>query len=146
MVSGHLFEKVVNDPARHTLSHLYFTVNYGQVSSLNKCPHSSILTFSQYFTWAARVGGSYRQPQSELDPLLEVKALDDNEDLWLRPCFHLMTTYLVSPQIKLSSTLSESAHGKIRGNGEKMRDFIETIEPDRVGAHHTGNPYRTRRT
>lgn len=62
MVTGHLFEKVVNGPAHHTLHHLYFTVNYGQ-----------------YFTWADRVGGSYRQPQSELDPMLEVKALDDKK-------------------------------------------------------------------
>jgi hypothetical protein len=38
MVTGHLFEKVVNGPAHHTLHHLYFTVNYGQVSSLNKRP------------------------------------------------------------------------------------------------------------
>jgi len=63
MVTGHLFEKVINGPAHHTLHHLYFTVNYGQ-----------------YFTWADRVGGSYRQPQSELDPLLEVKALDDKKE------------------------------------------------------------------
>ena len=30
----------------------------------------------QYFTWADRMGDSYRQPQSELDPLLEVKAAE----------------------------------------------------------------------
>jgi hypothetical protein len=34
MVTGHLFEKVINGPAHHTLHHLYFTVNYGQVSYL----------------------------------------------------------------------------------------------------------------
>ena len=34
MVTGHLFEKVINGPAHHTLHHLYFTVNYGQVSAL----------------------------------------------------------------------------------------------------------------
>ncbi|KIJ14305.1 hypothetical protein PAXINDRAFT_116420 [Paxillus involutus ATCC 200175] len=56
MITGHPLEKVINGPAHHTLHHLYFTVNYGQ-----------------YFTWADRVGGSYRHPESSLDPLLEVK-------------------------------------------------------------------------
>ena len=31
MITGHAFEKVINGPAHHTLHHLYFTVNYGQV-------------------------------------------------------------------------------------------------------------------
>lgn len=31
---------------------------------------------SQYFTWADRTGGSYRPPQTDLDPLLEVLAQD----------------------------------------------------------------------
>ncbi|KAH9057799.1 hypothetical protein EDB87DRAFT_1564675 [Lactarius vividus] len=57
MITGHALENVINGPAHHTLHHLYFTVNYGQ-----------------YFTWADRWGGSYRQPASELDPLLEVLA------------------------------------------------------------------------
>ncbi|PCH42137.1 fatty acid hydroxylase [Wolfiporia cocos MD-104 SS10] len=55
MITGHPLEKVINGPAHHTLHHLYFTVNYGQ-----------------YFTWADRMGNSYRQPKSELDPLKEV--------------------------------------------------------------------------
>ncbi|PFH53177.1 hypothetical protein AMATHDRAFT_55635 [Amanita thiersii Skay4041] len=55
MITGHPLEKVINGPAHHTLHHLYFTVNYGQ-----------------YFTWADRLGNSYRQPESHLDPLLEV--------------------------------------------------------------------------
>jgi lathosterol oxidase len=38
---------------------MYFTVNYGQ-----------------YFTWADRAGGSYRQPQTSDDPLLEVLQLE----------------------------------------------------------------------
>ncbi|KAF5327367.1 hypothetical protein D9619_004467 [Psilocybe cf. subviscida] len=63
MITGHMFEKVINGPAHHTLHHLYFTVNYGQ-----------------YFTWADRFGGSYRQPHSSLDPYLQVKALDEKED------------------------------------------------------------------
>ncbi|KAF8899919.1 hypothetical protein CPB84DRAFT_1779714 [Gymnopilus junonius] len=63
MITGHVFEKVINGPAHHTLHHLYFTVNYGQ-----------------YFTWADRAGGSYRQPESSLDPLLQVKALESKEE------------------------------------------------------------------
>ncbi|KAF8150654.1 fatty acid hydroxylase [Crassisporium funariophilum] len=58
MITGHPLEHVINGPAHHTLHHLYFTVNYGQ-----------------YFTWADRAGGSYRHPESHLDPLLEVQAL-----------------------------------------------------------------------
>jgi len=59
MITGHPLEKIVNGPAHHTLHHLYFTVNYGQ-----------------YFTLADRMGKSYRQPKSELDPLLEVRAAE----------------------------------------------------------------------
>ncbi|KAG5727713.1 hypothetical protein E4T56_gene17159 [Termitomyces sp. T112] len=59
MITGHALEKVINGPAHHTLHHIYFTVNYGQ-----------------YFTWADRFGNSYRQPESSLDPMLEVQALD----------------------------------------------------------------------
>ncbi|KAG6333213.1 hypothetical protein ID866_5882 [Astraeus odoratus] len=58
MITGHPLENIINGPAHHTLHHLYFTVNYGQ-----------------YFTWADRVGGSYRKPDSSLDPLLEVKKI-----------------------------------------------------------------------
>jgi len=57
MITGHPLETIINGPAHHTLHHLYFTVNYGQ-----------------YFTWADRMGNSYRQPVSELDPLKEVQA------------------------------------------------------------------------
>jgi lathosterol oxidase len=60
MITGHFLEKVINGPAHHTLHHLYFTVNYGQ-----------------YFTWADRVGNSYRQPDASLDPMLEVKMLEN---------------------------------------------------------------------
>jgi sterol desaturase/sphingolipid hydroxylase (fatty acid hydroxylase superfamily) len=31
MITGHPLEKILNGPAHHTLHHLYFTVNYGQV-------------------------------------------------------------------------------------------------------------------
>lgn len=59
MITGHPLEKIINGPSHHTLHHLYFTVNYGQ-----------------YFTWADMVGGSYRHPMKELDPMLEVKAAE----------------------------------------------------------------------
>lgn len=74
MITGHPLEHVINGPAHHTLHHLYFTVNYGQVPTLSR--HALIpcrlISYQQYFTWADRAGGSYRQPQSHLDPLLEV--------------------------------------------------------------------------
>jgi len=57
MITDHPLENIINGPAHHTLHHLYFVCNYGQ-----------------YFTWADRVGGSYRHPKKELDPLLEVPA------------------------------------------------------------------------
>ncbi|KAI0768137.1 hypothetical protein BD413DRAFT_566988 [Trametes elegans] len=59
MITGHPLENLINGPAHHTLHHIYFTVNYGQ-----------------YFTWADKMGKSYRQPLSELDPLHEVKAAE----------------------------------------------------------------------
>jgi Delta7-sterol 5-desaturase len=62
MVTGHPLETVINGPAHHTLHHLYFTVNYGQ-----------------YFTWADRWAGTYRQPAPELDPLLEVRAAKETK-------------------------------------------------------------------
>ena len=55
MITGHPLENVINGPAHHTLHHLHFTVNYGQ-----------------YFTWADRVGGSYRHPDPSLDPAHEI--------------------------------------------------------------------------
>ncbi|KAG9315297.1 C5-sterol desaturase [Chiua virens] len=55
MITGHPLERIINGPAHHTLHHLYFTVNYGQ-----------------YFTWVDQSAGSYRQPESKLDPLLDV--------------------------------------------------------------------------
>ena len=35
MITGHPLEKIINGPAHHTLHHIYFTVNYGQVSRLS---------------------------------------------------------------------------------------------------------------
>jgi len=61
--SGSRVEKYINTPAHHTLHHIYFTCNYGQ-----------------YFTWADRTGGSYRAPQSDLNPLLEVLAQGKQDD------------------------------------------------------------------
>lgn len=62
MITGHPLEKVINGPAHHTLHHMYFTVNYGQ-----------------YFTWADRMGNSYRQPTSDLDPMHEVNEIISKE-------------------------------------------------------------------
>ncbi|KDQ08724.1 hypothetical protein BOTBODRAFT_179645, partial [Botryobasidium botryosum FD-172 SS1] len=59
MLTGHPLKDIINGPAHHTLHHLYYTCNYGQ-----------------YFTWADRVGKSYRAPRPELDPMLEVKAAE----------------------------------------------------------------------
>lgn len=55
MICNSPLEKVINGPSHHTLHHLYFTVNYGQ-----------------YFTGCDRLGGSYRAPKAEDDPLLDV--------------------------------------------------------------------------
>lgn len=70
MISGHFLEKFINSPAHHTLHHLYFTCNYGQVSSAQRDRRTQ-LTFPsfQYFTWADKYGGSYRPPREDLDPL-----------------------------------------------------------------------------
>lgn len=81
MITGHALEKVINGPAHHTLHHMYFTVNYGQVSIAAVSGVLLVWTVTdvsclQYFTWADRWGGSYRQPAAELDPLLEVKAAE----------------------------------------------------------------------
>lgn len=59
MITDHPLETIINGPAHHTLHHMFFTVNYGQ-----------------YFTWADRMGGSYRQPAKELDPMLDVQAAE----------------------------------------------------------------------
>jgi Delta7-sterol 5-desaturase len=78
MITGHPLEAIINGPAHHTLHHLYFTVNYGQVNNIYFFPSFSNQNFNrmmwgtQYFTWADRVGKSYRKPESSLDPLLEV--------------------------------------------------------------------------
>ena len=76
MITGHFLEKFINGPAHHTLHHLYFTVNYGQVSLVFP-PFCDSDSMPQYFTWADRVGGSYRHPDSTLDPLMDVKSSKD---------------------------------------------------------------------
>lgn len=55
MICNSPLEKVINGPSHHTLHHLYFNVNYGQ-----------------YFTGCDRMGGSYRAPRMEDDPLNDV--------------------------------------------------------------------------
>lgn len=34
----------------------------------------------QYFTWADKAGGSYRKPESEHDPLIEILALEKEKE------------------------------------------------------------------
>ncbi|SCZ95321.1 BZ3500_MvSof-1268-A1-R1_Chr11-2g03432 [Microbotryum saponariae] len=58
MLCGHPLEHYINGPAHHTLHHIYFTCNYGQ-----------------YFTWADKVGGSFRVPAKGDDPLDAVLAV-----------------------------------------------------------------------
>lgn len=60
MICNSPLEKVINGPSHHTLHHLFFTCNYGQ-----------------YFTMCDRMGGSYRAPRAEDDPLLAVTAAAD---------------------------------------------------------------------
>ncbi|KAF8549815.1 hypothetical protein OG21DRAFT_1420709 [Imleria badia] len=55
-ITGYPLEYIINGPSHHALHHLYSTVNYGL-----------------YLTWSDRVAGSYRHPESHLDPLLEVE-------------------------------------------------------------------------
>ncbi|CAE7133802.1 unnamed protein product [Rhizoctonia solani] len=81
MVTGNTFIHVINGPAHHTLHHLYFTCNYGQVrqriflQALAK--QLTIFTlFAQYFTWADRWYGSYKHPSPEFDPLNDIKVVD----------------------------------------------------------------------
>lgn len=75
MISGHLLEKYINSPAHHTLHHMYFTCNYGQVSfraspsSKKDQPLTCRSSCAQYFTWADSWGGSYRPPRPDLDPI-----------------------------------------------------------------------------
>jgi Delta7-sterol 5-desaturase len=79
MITGHPLEKIINGPAHHTLHHLYFTCNYGQVTSFpiyTNPLNSPLFSFPQYFTWADRAGGSYRHPAKELDPMLEIQMMD----------------------------------------------------------------------
>ena len=42
MITGSWWEKWINSPAHHTLHHLYFTCNYGQVSSA--APHLYVVS------------------------------------------------------------------------------------------------------
>ena len=81
MITGHPLEKIINGPAHHTLHHLYFTVNYGQVICCHYVFSLTLVANSlvQYFTFSDRWAGSYRQPASELDPMLEVKMLEEKK-------------------------------------------------------------------
>ncbi|ORY84701.1 hypothetical protein BCR35DRAFT_313484 [Leucosporidium creatinivorum] len=58
MLCGHPLEHYINGPAHHTLHHIFFNCNYGQ-----------------YFTWADKVGGSFRVPAKGDDPMDAVLAI-----------------------------------------------------------------------
>ncbi|CDR87393.1 probable sterol delta 5,6-desaturase [Sporisorium scitamineum] len=62
MICNSPLEKIINGPSHHTLHHLFFTCNYGQ-----------------YFTVCDRMGGSYRAPRMEDDPLLAVTAAEERK-------------------------------------------------------------------
>ncbi|CBQ74000.1 probable sterol delta 5,6-desaturase [Sporisorium reilianum SRZ2] len=62
MICNSPLEKIINGPSHHTLHHLFFTCNYGQ-----------------YFTVCDRMGGSYRAPRMEDDPLLAVTAAEEKK-------------------------------------------------------------------
>lgn len=82
LITGHPLENIINGPAHHTLHHLYFTVNYGQVrvqASPSPCNGNADLRSMQYFTWADRAGGSYRQPDPADDPIHEVNKVLEKE-------------------------------------------------------------------
>lgn len=65
LIVGHPLEHIINGPAHHTLHHLHFTCNYGQ-----------------YFTWADRLGQTYRHPtqddQTDLIASSEKKSMERN--------------------------------------------------------------------
>ena len=64
MICNSPLEKIINGPSHHTLHHLFFTCNYGQ-----------------YFTVCDRMGGSYRAPRQEDDPMLAVTAASEKATL-----------------------------------------------------------------
>ncbi|KAE8226552.1 hypothetical protein CF326_g7688 [Tilletia indica] len=57
MICNTPLENIINGPSHHTLHHIHFNVNYGQ-----------------YFVWSDRLGGSYRAPKMEDDPMHDVVA------------------------------------------------------------------------
>lgn len=49
MITGLPLERIINGPAHHTLHHLYFTCNYGQVKLLHRAsPHADLLTCASF--------------------------------------------------------------------------------------------------
>lgn len=56
MVTGHPLEKIINGPAHHTLHHLYFTVNYGQVSRDAKKPYTISIDTNYPFPGSTLLG------------------------------------------------------------------------------------------
>lgn len=93
MIVGHPLESIINGPAHHTLHHMYFVVNYGQ-----------------YFTWADKVGGSYRHPKTEDDPIHTIISREEAKERYLAEKKALSSSSVEAvpaasvPTIKVSSS------------------------------------------
>lgn len=64
MICDSPLENYINGPSHHTLHHLHFNVNYGQ-----------------YFTYADKLGGSFRAPVKGQDPLLVILQREEKRQL-----------------------------------------------------------------
>ncbi|KAG0143221.1 hypothetical protein CROQUDRAFT_673093 [Cronartium quercuum f. sp. fusiforme G11] len=90
LIVNHPLEQFINGPSHHTLHHLHFTCNYGQ-----------------YFTWADRLGSTYRHPvnQDHSDLLRACKP----KGRWLpSPSLFRPTIDLLSPDSSSASCRSSS--------------------------------------
>lgn len=95
MISGHILERYINSPAHHTLHHLYFTCNYGQ-----------------YFTWADSMGGSYRAPRPDLDPIHDaIKNMERKRKLAEKEEREAMGTLKSSQEVSMTISGEESDSG-----------------------------------
>lgn len=122
MIVGHPLERIINGPAHHTLHHMYFVYNYGQ-----------------YFTWADRVGGSYRHPKNEDDPLNtilqaeeakkmyaqekeEMRLLDEREKLEKKLSSSASTNKSTIPTTTMSTTTTISSRSPLERRGSEYDD------------------------
>lgn len=89
MLTGHPFETIINGPAHHTLHHIYFTVNYGQYFTFSDkvrrrlffiLPPQQLIRAPFLAPPLPQAGGSYRQPESHLDPIHEVERIEREKE------------------------------------------------------------------